>query len=807
MTDQPDEASTQSSSTEKPPALEDLTQSVNGGIREESVNAASVRDQAALIDSLGFEPYVTAIAEFLTNDKTIPPLTLSIEGGWGSGKSSFMKQLAHKINEISEKRNQPKPKMVEFNAWRHDKAEALWAAFALQFLKQISTPRTRAEVIPTLRGHIKLIWYRFNWKEEWLGKLRIFALFLLASSAILLLSFMFLFQGTNLVKGLNQQLVNFNCYLIRNLPEKSNPSESDCQQDGQNQNIWLKILLGGGGIGASLTIVVSLFQQISKIIGNPKEDLVKYLKSPDYKSQVSFVEKFHADFKSIVDAYAGRGAKVYVFIDDLDRCELSKAADLMQALNLMIANDPHIIFLLGMDREKIAASLALKQKDLLPYLLPSSSVVLDAATQDNRTSSRGLEYGYGFIEKFVQLPFQVPKPTQDNFERFLAELSQPILPEMNQILSKESQANRGSQWSQLQWIISLLQRITRTVNSSTGEAEKPSPEAPTEKNIQKEKKRREMIKLADGQDSPKVLGILKMVAPALDYNPRRLKQFINSFRLKAYIASSTGLFDEVEDLYGKSENSFANKPLTLEQLGKFTALCLIYPLLRVDLEKDEKLLANLQGYALGELPCGLPRELFNQFNKQSYNNATKYWSSEPKLVELLRQGKDENNWADYSLESIDIRQLLNVMPKVVRGENITYDFLVNVISGRLTGKHFSGFFSYDPSVLKGKGQETITVLEAEFNYLSKYSHKDGIPSISFTDGNFERFIWVLGKPTERFGFNDGFSRTQFGRDEEAFIGEGKDYFGYLDEKTYVDGAGTITYTRRERSTKTDSSSA
>lgn len=128
-------------------------------------------------------------------------------------------------------------------------------------------------------------------------------------------------------------------------------------------------------------------------------------------------------------------------------------------------------------------------------------------------------------------------------------------------------------------------------------------------------------------------------------------------------------------------------------------------------------------------------------------------------------------------------------------EKITYDFHVNVISGSLKGKEFNGFFSYNPLLLTGKGKETITVQEAEFNYLSKYTHKDGIPSISFTDGNFEKIIWVSGKSTERFGFNDGFNRTQFGRDEEAFIREGKDYFGYLDKNNYVDGAGKIVYVR------------
>jgi hypothetical protein len=45
-------------------------------------------------DHLGFKPYVQAVAEFLADRNTEPPLTFSIEGDWGCGKSSFMKQLA-----------------------------------------------------------------------------------------------------------------------------------------------------------------------------------------------------------------------------------------------------------------------------------------------------------------------------------------------------------------------------------------------------------------------------------------------------------------------------------------------------------------------------------------------------------------------------------------------------------------------------------------------------------------------------------------------------------------------------------------
>ena len=100
----------------------------------ESVRNVGVSDQATGVDSLGFKPYVTAIANFLLNKETQPPLTLSIEGKWGSGKSSFMKQLEKYLRENKQQRT------VWFNAWRHDKAEAVWTAFALSFIKQISTP-------------------------------------------------------------------------------------------------------------------------------------------------------------------------------------------------------------------------------------------------------------------------------------------------------------------------------------------------------------------------------------------------------------------------------------------------------------------------------------------------------------------------------------------------------------------------------------------------------------------------------------------------------------------------------------------
>ena len=85
-------------------------------------------------------------------------------------------------------------------------------------------------------------------------------------------------------------------------------------------------------------------------------DLTQYLEHPDYDKQVAFIEKFHEDFSKIVNAYVGENEKIYVFIDDLDRCELGKSADLLQALNMMISNDPKIIFYFGYGSGKDSSS-------------------------------------------------------------------------------------------------------------------------------------------------------------------------------------------------------------------------------------------------------------------------------------------------------------------------------------------------------------------------------------------------------------------------------------------------------------------
>ena len=608
----------------------------------ESVRNVGISDQSTGDDYLGFEPYVIAIAEFLLNPETKPPLTLSIEGEWGSGKSFFMKKLDEYLRKEGKR-------TVWFNAWRHDKAEAVWAAFALSFIKQISTPQvqTPQAYFQVFVGHLKLAISRFDLKKGWLGLIQSGAIAFFVICAALAIPFILAIYG---MEGLKLLLQAF-------------------KKPDQLLQAFLYLLGIAGGSSLSLAGLLTLLKKLPAIIGNPKLNLIKHLKSPDYNKQSAFIEEFHEDFAKIVDAYIGDD-RVFVFIDDLDRCEHPKSADLMQAINLMIADDPSVVFILGMDREKVAASLAVKYESILAYL-PSETPEIDPDILARRSASKGLAYGYTFIEKFVQLPFQVPQPSQADFERFFDKLgtssssnsslskSLPPPPKFRSFhlsLSDPKTSRKTSPKNQKKMLIVKNKKMMNQAKKE--EVDK----------IKKPKNQLlERIKLTFESDSSTVRDIVMMVAPALDYNPRRIKQFINVFRLKACIAYMTGLFFEEKN----SEQEIINNHLTLQQLGKFTAISLRWPLLLLDLETDRQLLHKLQDFATWP-HFSVPNHERSEELQKDKNVC--YWNSYSKLKELMAYGCLEKSEGDqklqinpiFSLATMKVERLLQVSPPIVR---------------------------------------------------------------------------------------------------------------------------------------------
>jgi transcriptional regulator with XRE-family HTH domain len=578
-----------------PPPSPDNEQQTEEELR--TVQIGTVGDQPTKDDKLGFTPYVEAIAKFLMDEKTKGPLTLSIEGEWGSGKSSFMLQIEEKLEKINKD-----ILTVHFNAWRYDKEDALWAAFATKVVKELNQ---KAGWRKRLKAKFALFRCRFDWKKGWFSflSLGLVAISLFFLAALLINNYLRNPSDFAPLGGLLAQALS---------------------KDGADVLIrFLTITIAG-----YIILYVLVLRKINEFLINPlTTDFKKHLKAPDYRQRATFLDEFHEDFSKIIEAYAGKGDKaqrVFVFIDDLDRCDVPKSAELMQALNLMLSENPQLYFIIGMDREKVAAGIAVKHEKLLEYLVPAS-----AAGAQNANPK--LEYGFEFIEKFIQVPFKVPQARPDDIENLIAELSGREKKQAAQIPAKildEPVEDDSIKFS----IGSVEDRIWVTSNV----IDEASPVRQQEKTPPKQ----------EDVDSSEIDKVIKTVGPFFDYNPRRIKQFLNIYRLKIYIGNETGLFNHPPEGSGF-------KRINLHKLGKFVAIDLRYPMLIAELDDNPRLLEELQKLALGEIA--------------STEVSSDYWAGKLRLTKLLKAKIEQDLelpgfYEKYGLVNINIGQLLQISP-------------------------------------------------------------------------------------------------------------------------------------------------
>ncbi len=430
-------------------------------------------DQETEQDLLGFEPYVEALTDFLVDPLTKPPLTISIEGEWGVGKSSFLRQLKKSLE------NRKAHCKIEFNPWRYSQDEALWAAFAVEFEKQIIRQSHWKKVI-------KFFFFSLDWKKIGTD----FLFFLIPLTVWGLLNVIPL---TGLGPWLNAVSQGF---------------------------LLATVLLG---IYPFIDLVLQLQARIVKSVTSV--DINKYFNErPDYKGKIPFLDKFHADLNRLAKVLAG-DTRIYIFIDDLDRCQPGQAAELMQAINLMLGEHLQAIFIMAIDRKKIAAGIATDNEKYLDALCPNQEPI---------------QFGFEYIDKFIQLPFLLPQPKSANIDELVLTLIKP------QELSTELSKNP-----------SLRPEMPISKSSVTPPPVKQEPES---------------IRLYFEREVESISTIIEELSPVLQYNPRKIKKFLNIWRVQTHLGNRQGLFG-----FTPPNPNDLSRPITMYQFGKYLGLAYIWP--------------------------------------------------------------------------------------------------------------------------------------------------------------------------------------------------------------------------------------
>ncbi len=166
--------------------------------------------------------------------------------------------------------------------------------------------------------------------------------------------------------------------------------------------VGLSFIPGGAALGK---IIEELQKAGTANLTENALDAIQRERSKIHIEQVRFLEQFQDKFRALVQQHVmNNDGRLVIFVDDLDRCLPEKAIEVLEAIKLFV-DAPGCIFVLGLDQEVIARGVEIRYHEFFK--------------NDHKNPIDGAKY----IEKIIQLPFQIPPVERTDMQDFVGGLS------------------------------------------------------------------------------------------------------------------------------------------------------------------------------------------------------------------------------------------------------------------------------------------------------------------------------------------------------------------------------------------------
>lgn len=171
---------------------------------------------------------------------------------------------------------------------------------------------------------------------------------------------------------------------------------------------WAKALRGTAEDAAEVALafvpgskpLVALLKQITEAVAGKKDaglaEAFHREVTRQRREQLRSLEQFERSFQDLLDRYIVQpGGRLIVFVDDLDRCLPDKTIEVLEAIKLFL-DVPGCIFVLGLDQDAIIDTI--------------------------QTRYQGRLKAREYLEKLIQIPFQLPPIEDRNMRGFVNSL-------------------------------------------------------------------------------------------------------------------------------------------------------------------------------------------------------------------------------------------------------------------------------------------------------------------------------------------------------------------------------------------------
>lgn len=340
-------------------------------------------------DLLGMQTHARLLARYL--EQVTSPFTLGVYGEWGEGKTTFVNFLRHYIEELAEEPQTGRKTVlfIPFSAWPHSTSDTLWRALIIAIAKGLyeitdDDPEiTQADVQKQPRDG---------------------GLWPLASDFLLR-----------------------DALILRKPPDPEDPkaeyrkllsqldrtaygsiSKNADQHVQINQEVALMTIVNGAI--TALGAVSPLVAQLRTLFGMQEKIDVSALLQREKNSATRTIIESANEFKTLFGQVVkdkSKGRRVFVFVDDLDRCLPDVALDVLETIKILL-DDTGCIFIVAADEHLIGQGLRLRYRAMLDH--GDSQQVKEFFAQ------KGREY----FEKIIQFGVHVPPRTLAQGYTFLA---------------------------------------------------------------------------------------------------------------------------------------------------------------------------------------------------------------------------------------------------------------------------------------------------------------------------------------------------------------------------------------------------
>lgn len=243
-----------------------------------------------------------------------------------------------------------------------------------------------------------------------------------------------------------------------------------------------------------------------KLKGDEAESFLSGIIKKNEEDEINMVREFRDDFKKMLDK--SKIEKLVVIIDDLDRCTPDRLIENLEAIKLFL-NVDKTAFVIGADPRIVRHAIELRYKT-------------DGIENSPDVESRNERIVSDYLEKLIQVPYYLPKLTDNEVETYLSLLF--------------CQKELGSDFNKVLEAFYLSRENNRYGVFGLGDMES-------------------ILKSNEKDKLTKSVSIIASLAPiiteGLKGNPRQIKRFLNTYSLRDRLVRVAKIADFKMDILAK----------------------------------------------------------------------------------------------------------------------------------------------------------------------------------------------------------------------------------------------------------------